>query len=95
MAARKTTAGRRRTTFEVEAPAGSDVFLAGTFNDWDEKRKPLVDKNGDGVFSGTCLLTKGVHQYKFVINGVWHKDPANPNFVLNDHGTLNSVILVE
>jgi 5'-AMP-activated protein kinase regulatory beta subunit len=92
---KSTTAGRRRVTFEVKAPVGSEVFLAGSFNDWDDARKPMVDKDGSGLYTCTCLLPRGQHEYKYVVDGVWSVDAENPNFSQNPMGTLNSVITVE
>jgi len=95
MAKRKSTAGRRRVSFEVKAAPGSSVHLAGSFNDWDAGRKQMTDKDGSGVYSCMCMLPKGQHEYKYVIDGVWSVDAENPNFSQNSMGTLNSVIVVE
>ncbi len=95
--ARHKTAGkfiRRRADFTVRAPIGSKVFLAGTFNDWDESSKPMADKDGTGVFFRRCYLMAGRYEYKFIVNGVWQIDDNNPNFVSNNMGSLNSVIEV-
>ena len=81
----------QRVAFSVRAEAGSKVFLAGSFNDWDPTEKELVDKKGDGTFTVTVMLPPGDHQYKFVIDGTWCADPENPDWQPNDHGTLNSV----
>ena len=81
----------QRVAFSVRAEVGSKVFLAGTFNDWDPTAKELADKKGDGMFTATLLLAPGAHQYKFVIDGTWCADPENPEWIQNDHGTLNSV----
>jgi 1,4-alpha-glucan branching enzyme len=70
------------------------VFLAGEFNRWDPSAKPMLDANGDGLFTATCLLPPGLHEYKFVVNGEWTVDPGNPSFVVNPLGTLNSVVEV-
>jgi 1,4-alpha-glucan branching enzyme len=70
------------------------VFLAGAFNQWDPGGKPMADAAGDGRYTATCLLAPGTYEYKFVVNGEWTVDPANPNFVVNSLGTLNSVIQV-
>lgn len=89
---RTSLAGRRRVVFEVEAPVGSTVFLAGSFNDWDPTAKQLVDKAEDGIYKGICMLVPGRYEYKFVIDGEWTVDSRNPNFEVNAMGTLNSVI---
>ncbi len=90
-----TTAGRKRVTFQIANDSGKDVFLAGSFNDWDPAQKQLKDSNGNGLYTVTVLLPKGEHQYKFVVNGEWHVDPDCDNWVRNDLGTLNSVIDVK
>ena len=81
----------QRVTFSVRAEAGSKVFLAGCFNDWNPTAKEMVDKKGDGVYSVTLSLTPGDYQYKFVIDGTWCADPECADWVQNDLGTLNSV----
>ena len=90
-APKKTAPKTQRITFSVRAELGSRVFLAGSFNDWDPTAKELVDKKGDGTFTVIVALVPGDHQYKFVIDGTWCVDPENPEWVQNDHGTLNSV----
>ncbi len=88
------TAGRRRVVFEFRGAPGSAVFLAGSFNGWDPTAKPMTEKAADGRFIATCMLPPGTYEYKFVVNGEWTVDPANPNFVVNPLGTLNSIIEV-
>ena len=51
-------------------------------------------KKFSGLFKAVCMLAPGTYEYKFVINGEWTVDPNNPNFVVNDLGTLNSVVEV-
>ncbi len=93
-AAKAAKVGKKRVTFEVHCASGSRVFLAASFNNWDPQAKPMVEAAGDGVFTATCMLATGDHEYKFVINDEWTVDPANPNFVVNSLGTLNSVVQV-
>jgi 1,4-alpha-glucan branching enzyme len=70
----------------------SEVYVAGTFNDWDPKATPLHRHNG--THRGSLRLPPGRHEYKFVINGVWCADPECPGWVPNEYGSLNSVIEV-
>lgn len=88
-------AKRKRITFEINAPINSQVFLVGSFNDWNQKKHALKDKNNNGCFSISILLEKGVYEYKFIIDGQWHIDAENPNFASNSLGTLNSVLEVK
>ena len=87
----KTAPNLSKVSFSVHAEVGSKVFLAGDFNNWDPVDKKMADKKGDGVFTATMALAPGDHQYKFVIDGTWCADPECPEWVQNEHGTLNSV----
>ena len=90
-AVKKSAPKAQRVTFSVRAEVGSKVFIAGSFNNWDPTDKQMVDKKGDGVFTGVLTLAPGDYQYKFVIDGTWCADPECADWIQNDHGTLNSV----
>jgi len=84
----------RAVTFVLEETPGRRVALAGTFNEWKPERF-LTDRNGDGVYRLRLMLAPGEYQYKFVVDDEWRLDPANPNFVPNDFGSLNSILVVK
>ena len=84
----------RRVVFQFEAGRASDVRLAGSFNNWNTSIHKLSRKKGDGSYAATLLLPVGRHEYKFVVDGEWQCDPACPDHVPNEHGSLNSVIEV-
>jgi 1,4-alpha-glucan branching enzyme len=73
---------------------GKNVFVAGSFNDWQPVRK-LEDKNNDGTYRCRLLLVPGEYQYKFMVDGEWRSDPLNPDFIPNEFGSLNSVLVVK
>ena len=85
----------RQITFQIQAKPGSNVFLAGDFNNWDYSKKKLLDKDGNGFYQGKIMLKPGTYEYKFFINDTWCVDPENHKFRPNEVGTLNSVIIVE
>ncbi len=84
--------GKKRVTFAVDAEPGSEISVAGTFNEWDPARHPLSCKNG--VYQRTMLLPKGRHEYKYVVNGVWCVDPNCAEWAPNELGSLNSVLVL-
>ena len=86
---------RRRIVLTADLGPGKNVSVAGNFNDWDPSAKPMLDKDGNGIYRCTLLLKPGSYEYKFVIDGVWCVDTNNPNFAPNDLGTLNSWLIVE
>lgn len=56
------------------------VAVAGSFNDWNKERHPMNCPDGDALFTATITMNKGIHEYKFVINGdQWTHDPENPD----------------
>lgn len=85
---------RKRVTFSLAADAGSEVFVAGEFNNWDPAAKRMTDKDGNGLYSAVLNLAPGEYEYKFVINGIWCVDPNCREWRQNSLGTLNSVLHV-
>ena len=86
---------RKRVKFEVSAGVGKTVSIAGSFNEWDPTVKYLQDKDNTGVYVGYLMLSPGIYEYKFIIDGEWRLDEDNDNFSPNDFGTLNSVVVVK
>jgi 1,4-alpha-glucan branching enzyme len=82
--------GKRRLVFEIKADPGSEVFVAGSFNDWQPTKHRLADKNGAGHFQRQVYVEPGPVEYKFVVNGVWQVDSNCPTWVPNAVGSLNS-----
>ena len=85
---------RKRVRFELSAEPGSQVFVAGTFNNWNPTANPLKDNPDSRHFKAALRVPIGTHEYKFVVNGVWHMDPKCREWVLNGYGSLNSVLHV-
>ncbi|MFK7905943.1 MAG: T9SS type A sorting domain-containing protein, partial [Chitinophagales bacterium] len=59
-------------TFALNAADQSgteSVYLKGSFNEWCEDCAPMSDDDGDGIYTVTASVAKGIHEYKFVING--------------------------
>lgn len=91
--AQPTTKGRRRVRFQLRAGPGSSVHVAGAFNDWDPAKKKM--SYSGGVYSAAMMLLPGRYEYKFVVDDIWCVDPECPDWVPNDQGSLNSVIVVQ
>ncbi len=73
----------------------SNVFLAGSFNDWNDSKNRMTDPDGDGTYAITLLLPPGSFQYKFVVDGQWKQDPNNPAGAPDGFGGQNSVLKVD
>jgi 1,4-alpha-glucan branching enzyme len=80
--------------FEIVAKQESWVYVAGTFNDWNPTAHPLTYHPEAGLFRCALRLLPGTYHYRFVVDGVWHMDAKCPHWVLNYHGSLDSVLWV-
>jgi len=78
------------TTFTYADPTAKSVFVAGEFNEWNMTANPM-QKDGAGMWTATIPLKPGKYQYKFVVDGNWKQDPANPDEVDDTFGGKNSV----
>jgi hypothetical protein len=81
------------TTFKLRGYADARlVVLAGSFNNWNESQL-LFAREGD---EWVCRvdLTPNRYAYKFVVDGNWMLDPANPDTEEDEYGNLNSVLIV-
>ena len=69
------------------------VAVAGNFNDWNQSQV-LCGKEGD---DWVCRidLAPGKYTYKFIIDGDWILDPANPDTEDDERGFTNSVLVVK
>ncbi len=70
----------------------SRVILAGSFNSWDEQFLEM-NKIDDG-WELRANLPPGYYEYKFIVDGSWMHDPANPKKKKNEHNTFNSILEV-
>jgi len=89
--AKTTVAKEKKVKFSITAPNASKVSLAGSFNNWSDKKTPLK-KNTKKQWEKEVPLKPGSYEYKFVVDGNWINDPANDNLAWNDFGTQNSII---
>ena len=67
------------------------VSRTGSFADWNPKANPMT-KDAEGVWRVTARLPDGKHLYKFVVDGTWMADPANPVGEDDGFGGTNSVL---
>ena len=81
------------TTFTYADPSARAVFIAGQFNNWNATANPLKKDTG-GLWTITIPLPAGKQTYKFVVDGDWRIDPANPDSITDSDGNQNSVKMV-
>lgn len=90
------SATKRTTEFECHASEAENVFLAGSFNEWNPEVTPM-DKTDSGKWTAKLKLAPGRYEFKFVVDGRWcceancDADGECPQCVPNDFGTMNRV----
>lgn len=77
--------------FSVFAPDAKDVYIAGEFNNWKLEDSGRMFKN-NGTWSKKMNLSSGKYRYRFVIDGNWVEDSANPLKEVNPYGSVDSLI---
>lgn len=85
------TGPQARPTVIRWAGGGKEVYIAGSFNNWNTKI-PLNKSHND--FVAILDLPEGEHQYKFFVDGQWLHDPSEP-VVTSQLGTINNLIQVK
>jgi len=77
----------------IDAPEAKEVYLAGEFNNWKLDESSRMEKS-NGRWTKRLNLDKGKYRYRFVVDGNWSSDPANPLTQPNSYGTLDSLLEV-
>ena len=90
---KKDSHDKKSIEFHFQADPGKDVFIAGSFNDWNPTKTKLKDL-GDGLYMVKLQLRSGAHEYKFIVDDIWQIDPQNPETVDNACGSINSVLKI-
>jgi hypothetical protein len=89
------------TSVTTTASGAKNVFVAGTFNDWNPQSHPLTHLR-DGRWALALDVPPGRYEYKFIIDGQWCCEQGVdkpfdgcPECVPNELGTMNRVLVVE
>jgi len=86
----RAVSGGTCTTFTYADSSARSVFVAGQFNNWSPTANPLK-RNDAGLWSARISLKPGKQPYKFIVDGDWRADLANPDSVTDAEGNINSV----
>jgi serine protease AprX len=85
-----------RLVFVYHDDAAVSVSLAGDFNGWNPSATPLVRDQSGLWLTEIDALKGGSYGYKFIVDEHrWVEDPSNGMKVPDNHGGLNSVLVIE
>lgn len=87
-------ANQKNVLFRLRNPYAREVKITGSFNAWDNQGATLTKVGEEGVWEVTMPLKKGKHSYKFIVDGQWQEDYANPKREEVYHGIFNSIVEV-
>ncbi|TVR23287.1 MAG: glycoside hydrolase [Anaerolineaceae bacterium] len=84
-----------KVKFETQPlPDASTVFLVGDFNDWSETSHPMKQRKTDKCFAIDVKLEPGrEYQFRYLVDGEWHNDWSADQYVQNEFGGDNSVVI--
>lgn len=77
--------------FVFENQHARQVFVAGSFSDWN----PIALNREDGeddMFVATVPVPRGVHEYMFLVDGNWVRDPLVSDSRPDGFGRQNSLL---
>lgn len=80
--------------FTLDAPNAQSVYLTGEFTNWSRDGVAMKKDAKDGIWKSTLHLDPGEYEYRYIVDGVWIKDPNNTDSVLNEFGQENSLLIV-
>ena len=80
--------------FIIDAPNAESVHLTGEFTNWSREGMRMEHGDEDGLWRAVLHLEPGEYEYRFIVDGVWIKDPGNADSVLNEFGQENSLLIV-
>jgi len=83
-----------KVIFTLDAPAAGSVCLTGEFTNWSRDGVRMEKDPDDGLWKVLLDLDPGEYEYRYIVDGVWIKDPRNVDSVLNEFGQENSLLIV-
>ena len=83
----------KEIAFEFYSPLAKDVYVAGTFNQWNRSEYDMK-KTIDGKWQIKLALNPGRYEYRYLVDGNWENDQRPVACVPNAFGTWNCVVEV-
>jgi len=84
-----------KVLFTLREEEARSVHVVGDFNDWTPSQEARLEPQGEGLFAARLQLEPGVYQYRFIVDGRWIEDPANPRTMPAPFGGRNSVLEID
>ena len=80
--------------FTLDSPRATNVSVTGEFTNWSREGVPMAQDDEDGFWKIVLDIQPGEYEYRYIVDGVWIRDPSNRDFVRNEFGQENSLLIV-
>jgi chromosome partitioning protein len=80
--------------FALDTPDAREVRVTGEFTNWSREGLPMEKDKADGMWKAVVDIAPGEYEYRFIVDGVWIRDPNNKDYVRNEFGQENSLLIV-
>jgi 1,4-alpha-glucan branching enzyme len=84
---------RETVRFGYFNPDAHEVFVAGTFNNWEMRTLPM-ERDETGNWSVELSLPPGEYLYRLVVDGVWRDHPGAARLVPSQYEGNDAVLTV-
>jgi 1,4-alpha-glucan branching enzyme len=82
-----------KVRLELYAPQAREVFVAGSFNNWQPSATALQLLES-GCWARELTLAPGQYEYMFLVDGRWLPDPKATDYTPNPFGGINSLMKI-
>jgi chromosome partitioning protein len=80
--------------FSLEAPNAESVAVTGEFVNWSREGVAMEKDTSDGLWKTVLDIDSGEYEYRFIVDGRWIRDPSNKDYIRNEFGQENSLLIV-
>jgi len=80
--------------FAIDAPNADQVRVTGEFTNWSREGRKMERDPHDGLWKIVMNIPPGEYEYRFIVDGVWIRDPNNKDYIRNEFGQENSLLIV-
>ena len=80
--------------FTYSNPEARQVYVTGSFNNWQEHQLPMADPSGRGVWVALVPVKPGSYEYMFLVDGKWVSDRFAQSYKDDGFGRKNAILNV-
>lgn len=81
--------------FTMLAPGAKQVCVVGSFNGWVKGATPMRGTGSSGLWTVEVPLKEGEHTFMYLVDNVtWVTPPSADDFVTDEFGHINGIVIV-